>query len=218
MDKREKWRIGAGLLFVGAFISFFATYYFSFVDATSAMCCCLPTTILGFLLGIVCWLGAEKEESAILDSAKETVVKELLQNVLTETGYIVYSNNAVLFKGGHGGFVEKTSGGLNLSKTHIAFASASSNKFFAIPLKKLIDVQIVSDNYTPSLARGVFHAFTDTADVLQSQSYRPHNNNLQISFKSGKIKKQIQFEFEAMTWAGSVSSCQEFMSQLNALL
>ena len=153
------------------------------------------------------------QEAQEKEQGKDTAYVKQMTDVV---GPIKFYNERVTFHGGHAQIVSKVTGTLYLTDSHVGFFYNPKDPYVAIPIKDILKIQIVGDNYTPSLERGIIVAALggDTS----SQSYRPHDNNLEITFHSGKVEKKIRFEFEAVTWAGSVDACQKFHEQLNSLL
>lgn len=122
---------------------------------------------------------------------------------------------SVTFFGGHKSVSEPTNGWLAIVKDKIVFKNAN-NENFEMKFDDIEDIEITDDSYTPSLARGlIMGALGGNTD---SQSFRPHKSVLKIKYNTGKRKKNLSFNFNAITWAGSVDECQKFYAKLNALL
>jgi len=122
---------------------------------------------------------------------------------------------SVRFLGGHKDVPEPVYGWLGLLKDKIIFKNELAS-FFEIGFKEIKNIQIVDDNYTPSLARGV--VTTLLGGDTNSQSFRPHKTVLQVTYDTGKRNKELCFEFNSITWAGAVQECQQFYSKMNAML
>ena len=121
----------------------------------------------------------------------------------------------VNFLGGHKSVPKPVEGWLGLTAKAVIFKNKLGNNF-EIPLKAINKIEIVDDKYTPSLGRGlVMGALGGDTD---SQSFRPHKSVLKITYKGETRVKDLEFNFNAITWAGAVQECQEFYSELNAVL
>ncbi len=123
--------------------------------------------------------------------------------------------NSVTFFGGHKEVSDPTNGWLAIANKKVIFKNANKEKF-EIKFEDIENIEITDDSYTPSLARGLVMGFL--GGDTDSQSFRPHKSVLKIVYDTGKRKKDLSFNFNAITWAGSVSECQKFYGKLNALL
>lgn len=131
----------------------------------------------------------------------------------SQSQYII--EKPVRFLGGDKSIPDPTDGNLMLSTESILFKDNQSG-IIEIPLEKIKQIEIVDDKYTPSLKRGLIMGIL--GGDTESQSFRPHKSVLKISYQTEKRIKDIEFNFSAITWAGSVEDCQQFYSKLNALL
>lgn len=124
----------------------------------------------------------------------------------------------VHFLGGHKSVPNPVEGWLGLTNKAVVFKNAIGDSF-EITFKTIKNIDIVDDKYTPSLTRGlVVLALGGDGSQFSSQSYRPHKSVLKITFEGKTRTKDLEFNFNALTWAGAVEECQQFYSQLNSML
>jgi hypothetical protein len=121
----------------------------------------------------------------------------------------------VRFLGGHKSAPKPVEGWLGLTPKAVVFKNGLGNNF-EIPLKTIERIEIVDDKYTPGVGRAL--VMGALGGNTESQSFRPHKSALKITYKGETRTKDLEFNFNAITWAGAVEECQEFYSELNAML